>query len=144
MRWDIAFLFALLFNGCDISSTLSSGSLFWLMQFFLQTPSYLHCRVWNVWLQNYSKVKCLSSTHHGCYTGSNTTHFVYVSVPTLKWSVLQLEKCNHNIFFWPFSPPLCCTIAVKSQWLKFFSLTPIHPNFPASMCFSKFIYLNVI
>ena len=42
MRWDIAFLFALLFNDCDISSTLSSGSLFWLMQFFLQTPSYLH------------------------------------------------------------------------------------------------------
>lgn len=45
MRWDIAFLFALLFNDCDISSTLSSGRLFWLMQFFLQTAGYLHCTV---------------------------------------------------------------------------------------------------
>lgn len=137
MRWDIVFVFALLFNDCDISSTLSSGSLFWLMRFFLQTTSYLHCTVCLMFricgfriIEKWSAHLPLTMVAIQIILLLILFMFQY---KYLKWSVQQPEKFNHNIFFQYFSPPFCCTMAVKPQWFKIFSLTLIHPN---SSCFN--------
>lgn len=148
MRWDTAFLFAFLFNDGDISSTLSSGSLFWLMQFSLQTPSYLYCAVCLVFGTCGFRITARRSAH---------LPLTMVAIQVMILLILFMFQYKHwngvfsnqkNVIITFFSGLFLLPFAVWWLWnhnnLTFFSLTPIHPNFLASKCFSKFIYLNVI